>query len=99
MSGQFLGFRLRFQFPQCRTLKDRRSRVESVIHSAKSRHGFSAADLSVPLKVDYAEVGFAAVGHTEYEIRSRLDRVISEAEGKGDLLLLGVEELNLSEGD
>ncbi len=92
-----MGFRLRFQFPECRTLKDRRSRVESLIHSAKSRHGFSAADISDPLKVDYAEVGLAAVGQTESEIRSRLDRVIAAAESKGETRLLGVEELAVSE--
>lgn len=97
MSGQFMGFRLRIQFPECQTLKDRRSRVESLIHSAKSRHGFSAADISDPLKVDYAEVGLAAVGKTESEIRARLDRVIAGVESKGEMRLMGIEELTVTE--
>lgn len=97
MPGRFMGFRLRFQFPECRTLKDRRSRVESLIHFAKQRHGFSAADVSDPLKSDYAEVGLAAVGRTEDEIRRRLDRVIAAADGRGDVQILGIEELALSE--
>jgi len=96
-SGRLMGFRLRFQFPDCRTLKDRRSRVASLIQYAKARHGFSAADFSEPLQPDYAEVGFAAVGRTVEEIRGRLDRVIGAAENKGETHLLGVEEFALED--
>ena len=92
-----MGFRLRLQFPGCRTLKDRRSRVESLIHQAKLRHGFSAADVSDPLKVDYAEVGLSAVGRNEVEIRARLDRVLAALESSGEVIMLGIEELNFSE--
>lgn len=97
MAGYFIGFRLRLRFPSCRTLKDRRMRVEGLIHSAKRRHGFSAADLSDPLKVDYAEIGLAAVGQTMSEIRNRMEHVIESAENDGEIQFLGVEELRLME--
>ena len=99
MAGRFLGFRLRLHFPSCQTLKDRRSRVEGLIHRAKLRHGFSAADVTDPLKPDYAEIGLAAVGANESEIRSRLDRVLASAESAGETEILGVEELTLEESD
>lgn len=92
-----MAFRLRLQFPECRTLKDRRSRVESLIHQAKARHGFSAADLSDPLKADYAEVGLAAVGRNAVEIRVRFDKVVAAAESGGETELLGAEELPFPE--
>lgn len=99
MAGLFLGFRLRIHLPSCQTLKDRRSRVEGLIHRAKSRHGFSAADVSDPLKPDYAEIGLAAVGSNETEIRRRLDKILSAAEGEGETEILGVEELTLEESN
>ena len=92
-----MGFRLRLQLPGCRTLKDRRSVVEGIVHGAKSRHGFSASDVSDPLKIDYAEIGFAAVGKNENELRGRFDRVTASAENGGEALILGVEELMVSE--
>lgn len=97
MPGLMMGFKLRVQFPECHTLKDRRARVQSLIHRAKSRYGFSAADLSDPLKVDYAELGLAVVGQTESEIRRRLDRVLGAAESQGEMELLGIDELTLTE--
>ena len=97
MSGCFMGFCLRLQFPECSTLKDRRSRVESIVHTAKNRHGFSAADISDPLKIDYAEVGLAAVGKNENEIRGRLDRVLAAADRAGEMTVLAIEELEMTE--
>ncbi len=93
-----MGFRLRLQFPGCRTLKDRRSIVSSLVQGARSRHGFSAADFSEPIKVDYAEVALAAVGQSEAEIRLRLDRVVSTLDSAGEVEVLGIEEHRMAEG-
>lgn len=98
MAGIFLGFRIRLRFPGCRTLKDRRMRVEGLIHTAKRRHGFSAADLTDPLKSDYAEIGLTAVGQTASEIRKRVELIIETVENGGETQILGIEELVLSEG-
>ena len=96
MAGAFKGFRLRLHFPSCQTLKDRRSRVEGLIHHAKTRHGFSAADVSDPLKIDYAEIGLALVTSRESESRRKLERVMAAAENGGETEILGVEELELA---
>ena len=92
-----MGFHIRLQFPGCSTLKDRRARVQSIVHNAKARHGFSAADISDPLKIDYAEVGLAAVGKNEQEIRRRFDRVLAAADHGGETVILGVEEIAMPE--
>lgn len=99
MPGLFMAFRVHLRFPECRTIKDRRSRVEGFIRCAKERHGFSAADLSEPLKIDFAEVGLCAVGRGEPEIRGRLERVLEHVENAGETELLGVDEHIFSEVD
>ncbi len=97
MAGLFMAFRVRVKLPGCRTLKDRRAVVQGMVHTARDRHGFSASDLTHPLKIDYAEVGFAAVGQTEDEIRRRLDRLMATVESEIDLL--GIEEHIVDGGD
>lgn len=70
-------------------------RVQSLIQRAKRRHGFSAADLSDPLKSNYAEIGLAAVGRTESEIRTRVDLILEALDHGGETDVLGVEEIEL----
>lgn len=98
MGGCFAGLKVQLRLPAARTLKDRRSIVQSVLQQARNRFGVSAADISDPLRADYAQLGFSFVALDETRAQVVQDRIEAWLEENGDgFELIAVEPVRCEE--
>jgi len=82
--------RLVLHLPQARTLKDRRSVVQSVVRRIEARHKVCIAEVGHLENPSAAVVAATVVGNDQRLVRARLDAIRTEAEKGGDAWLAEV---------
>ncbi|MFQ5465902.1 MAG: DUF503 domain-containing protein [Thermodesulfobacteriota bacterium] len=71
---------LALRFHDCRSLKDKRQRLKSIIGRVRNRFNVSAAEVAALDRWQRAEVGIVAVGADSAFVNSVLDRVLDYVE-------------------
>lgn len=80
--------RLVLRVPGSRSLKDKRRAILSVRDRLVARHHVSVAEVGHLDNHDMAVLAVAAVGNDSRLLRSRLDAIRGEADGRADVLLV-----------
>jgi uncharacterized protein len=72
----FVGaLRIELYMPQCRTLKDKRQIVKSIIDRTGNRFNISIAEVDHQELWQRSSLGIASVSNSEYAVREMLSRV------------------------
>jgi uncharacterized protein len=72
----FVGaLRIELYMPQCRTLKDKRQIVKSIIDRTGNRFNVSIAEVDHQELWQRSSLGIASVSNSEYAVREMLSRV------------------------
>jgi hypothetical protein len=67
--------RVELYMPQCRTLKDKRQVVKSIIERTRGRFNVSVAEIDHQDLWQRSSLGIASVSNSEYAVREMLTRV------------------------
>jgi uncharacterized protein YlxP (DUF503 family) len=68
-----------FRLHDCRSLKEKRSVVKSVIHQIQNRFNVSIAEVGANDIHQTAEIGFALVGNSGPMVNSKMDKILNFA--------------------
>jgi len=85
----FIGaLRIELYMPQCRTLKEKRQVVKSIIDRTRNRFNVAVAEVDKQDLWQVCSLGVCCVSNSEYTVREILDRVDRSvrASGKAEVL-------------
>jgi uncharacterized protein YlxP (DUF503 family) len=68
-----------FRLHDCRSLKEKRSVVKSVIHQIQNHFNVSVAEVGANDMHQTAEIGFALVGNSRPVVNSKMDKILNLA--------------------
>jgi uncharacterized protein len=68
-----------FRLQDCRSLKEKRSAVKSVIHQIQNHFNVSVAEVGANDIHQLAEIGFALVGNNGPLVNSKMDKILNFA--------------------
>ncbi|MCJ7773882.1 MAG: DUF503 domain-containing protein [Desulfobacterales bacterium] len=88
---------IRFRLHGCRSLKDKRKIIKSIIGRVRNNFNVSIAEIGLNDIYQSAEVGFAFVGNDKAVVNSKIDKVINFADdlGLAEIVDSEIEVINL----
>ena len=86
-----------FRLHDCRSLKEKRKVIKSIIKQMQNRFNISVAEVGANDVYQRAEIGFALVGNDRMVINSKADKVLNMVDdlGLAEMIDSEMEILNL----